>query len=287
MKNLVRFILLFIIAGSSFYYVEREYQFLGTMMQGGMDEEKTSDYIEALRQGMLNGEKSIKLKYTGPGNEVETFVMDALDKAFTVDSPDTSSDYDYMRYKHAASYMNMKGYGSYYTVIYDMEYLESKEQTEQVDVEVKKVLKKLKVDTLKDYKKIKVIHDYIVDHASYDLSTNRNSAYAALLDKSSACQGYASLTYKMMTEAGIPCRIISGKAKGEPHAWNIVKLGDVWYNIDCTWDDPVGLYGKSNMRYEYFLKSNMDFKDHKRDAEYETMEFERDHVMTIESYKKK
>ena len=92
------------------------------------------------------------------------------------------------------------------------------------------------------------------------------------------------MAYKMFEEAGVNCRIITGIADGEPHAWNIVQVGDVWYNIDCTWDDPIG-GGKHSNQYDYFLKSNNDFKGHERDEEYRTEEFQQKYNMTDHSWK--
>lgn len=285
MKKFLKFCLFFSVVCVMLLIGEYKYHFLDTFLLGEMSEEQIQEYVEELRKGMLNGEKLIVLEYIGADEEVEKFVVDAIQMAYEIDKKDTSSDFDYMRYKHAFTNMSMTGYGRRYKIEYKMQYLESKEETDLVDQEIRKIFKSLHIEKMNDYQKIKAIHDYIIGHASYDLSTKRNSAYAALMEKSSACQGYAELTYKMMTEAGIPCRIIAGKADGTPHAWNIVKLENKWYNIDCTWDDPVGLFGKSSMRYEYFLKSDAEFKDHVRDDEYKTEKFRSEHVMAMKSYR--
>ena len=46
--------------------------------------------------------------------------------------------------------------------------------------------------------------------------------------------------------------------KGKNHAWNMVKIGGYWYNVDVTWDDS------RKDRYYYFLKSDLDFPGHRR-----------------------
>ncbi len=93
--------------------------------------------------------------------------------------------------------------------------------------------------------------------------------------------------YRMFTEAGLECRIITGKGNGEDHAWNIVKVNGKWYNIDLTWDDPVSSDGKAMLVYDCFLKSTKDFKGHKRDAEYKTEEFVKAYPISKTSYKMK
>ena len=139
---------------------------------------------------------------------------------------------------------------------------------------------------MSDYNKVKAIHDYVIDNVTYDMSTNFNSPYYALMEGTSACQGYAVLIYKMLTEADISCRVITGKAKGGLHAWNLVKIDDKWYNLDATWDDPVGLFGKSAARYRYFLKTDREMTDHKRDKEFTTDQFNNDFPMAMKSYGK-
>ena len=54
------------------------------------------------------------------------------------------------------------------------------------------------------------------------------------------------------------CGIESQYVANADHAWNIVNLDGVWYNVDLTWDDGEG----DNVLYTYFLKSNADFPDH-------------------------
>ncbi len=276
-----------VIVFAAVFVLQTKFHLLGIMGIEQMTEEKQQEFIIQLHDEMLQGKKEIVLEYFGSADTVEDFVTNALDKAIEIDDKSTSSDYDYMKFKQAATYMNMKGYGSYYIVTYTMEYLESYEQTQIVDEKIQVILEELKLDSKTEYEKVKAIHDYIVENVTYDLSTEKNTAYTALADQVSACQGYATLLYKMLTEAGIECRIIGGSTDGTPHAWNIVKVDGMWYNIDCTWDDPIGGGIKDKYRYNYFLKSNRAFSDHIRDEEYNTEKFNQEYVMSPTSYKQK
>ena len=52
----------------------------------------------------------------------------------------------------------------------------------------------------------------------------------------------------------------------ESHAWNCIQLGDVWYQVDVTWDDPI-IIGNGKLtnksKYKYFLKGTKTFEvDH-------------------------
>ena len=69
-----------------------------------------------------------------------------------------------------------------------------------------------------------------------------------------------------MDKLYIPCYFAIGYA-GEDHAWNIVKIGEKFYNIDLTFDDPVEnpvvqQGPKSGLEnYEYFLRGDGFFEN--------------------------
>lgn len=94
-------------------------------------------------------------------------------------------------------------------------------------------------DSTSDYTKIQTIYDYVCHHVTYD-NANLNddsyklkyTAYAALINKTAVCQGYASLIYRMVKQEGISSRIIASTT----HGWNIVQLDGKYYYLDATWD---------------------------------------------------
>ncbi len=144
-------------------------------------------------------------------------------------------------------------------------YHSSLAQETAVTVEADKLLKELNVGEKDDYQKIKAVYDWICGHVSYDYANlndpNYNlkyTTYAALINRTSVCQGYASLLYRLLLELGIDCRIIAGLGDGGAHAWNIVELGGQYYNADSTWDA-----GPRNP-YRYFLKCDANFDRHVR-----------------------
>ena len=170
-------------------------------------------------------------------------------------------------------------------ILYNMAYFTDTEQEAQVDEKVAEVLDGLQLSGLTEYQKIKSIYDYICSSVRYDYDnltddsyTLKFSAYAALVDKKAVCQGYASLFYRMAVDAGIDARVIAGDAGGS-HAWNIVRLGKRYFNVDSTWDA-----GKTDTIYDYFLKNMDDFSDHKRDEEYSKADFLNAYPMAERSY---
>lgn len=138
-----------------------------------------------------------------------------------------------------------------------------------------------------DYTKVSTIYNYITSHVTYDQTNYSSSnydlkytAYAALLNGTAVCQGYSLLLYRMLLECGVPCRIISGCGNNDSHSWNIIKLGNVWYNADATWDT-----GRNP--YIYFLRGDTVacFPNHVRDNKFATSGFYSEYPMSDISYR--
>lgn len=132
-----------------------------------------------------------------------------------------------------------------------MTYHETLNETKYVDRRVNAILNRLKVKRYGRYKKAKLISDWIVANVKYDHSYGHYSAYDALRSGKATCMGYALLTYKMFSAAGIPCKMIRGYASSAYHMWNAVKLNGKYYYVDTCWMDSFTNGRKSN--YEYFL----------------------------------
>ena len=108
------------------------------------------------------------------------------------------------------------------------------------------------------------------------------SAYGALVSKKAVCQGFSNLFYRLALEAGVDARIIDGTGNGGPHAWNIVKIGNCYYNLDATWDSENVEAGYSD--YEFFLMCNKDFPGHTRDARFRTASFNNTYPMSSTNF---
>ena len=104
-----------------------------------------------------------------------------------------------------------------------------------------------------DSEKEKYVHDALASAVTYDLTAEMNqSAYSALVNGRSVCAGYARAYQYLLQQLGIPCYYCTGYSGGD-HAWNIVKLGEAYYNVDVTWDDA------DPVRYDYFNKSDAEY----------------------------
>ena len=158
------------------------------------------------------------------------------------------------------------GYEVTYTVMW---YTTSQQETQLNSYIKNTILPQLALGGKTTYQKVQAIYNWITKNVRYDYAHLNDStyklqytAYAAAINKTAVCQGYANLFYRLANDAGIDCRIITGTADGGngvwgPHAWNIVKMDDgKYYCLDATWDE-----GRSS--YSYFLKGTAAFnKDH-------------------------
>lgn len=75
-------------------------------------------------------------------------------------------------------------------------------------------------------------HDYLAVYNTYDYTYEKHSAYNALVDKTSVCQGYYEAYELLLSYAKIP----NAAESGGNHIWNQVYIDGAWYNVDCTWD---------------------------------------------------
>ena len=104
--------------------------------------------------------------------------------------------------------------------------------------EAKKMVKVVKSCKVKgsQAKKVKKIHDWLIKRVSYKMGrTNSHNAYGSLVEKKAVCQGYALAFMMIAKDNGLQCKMVMN-GQGT-HAWNVVKVGNKWYNVDVTWDD--------------------------------------------------
>ncbi len=100
------------------------------------------------------------------------------------------------------------------------------------------------------------LNDTLARICEYDTSYTYFSAYDVLVRGTSVCQGYA-LAYRILAEElGLSCELVSSQSLN--HIWNVVQIGDSWYHVDVTWNDPTtDLLGRA--KHTYFLKSTSYF----------------------------
>lgn len=157
-------------------------------------------------------------------------------------------------------------------VSYSFEYLYTAEQEEELAAAIDQLLNELDVWSLKtDLEKFTRVYTWMTGNITYDVANLNDStyllkhtAYAALINRTAVCQGYATLLYRMCLLMGIDCRYINGGN----HAWNIVRIDGKYYYVDSTWDARI-----HPIDYQYYLKTRDNFTDHTFSSEFTTAEF--------------
>lgn len=210
-------------------------------------------------------------------------------QAYAFDLAEGAYDGDYLRWSWQGIKWDYTGSGLNYSYTFYVTYYTDAQQEQLLQSAVEEALENMNLADQTDYRKISAIYDYICTQANYDhdalARTKANTgtledyliftAYGAMLRGKAVCQGYACLLYAMCREAGIPVRIIHNST----HAWNIVKLGDLWYNMDVTWDGQ-----DDENRANYFLKGSSAFAGHTPDEEFTTDSFQQTNPMAVTDY---
>lgn len=120
---------------------------------------------------------------------------------------------------------------------------------------------------MSDYEKELALHDYLVSHCRYseevvqDAESDIYRAYGALVNCDAVCNGYAEALKLLFDCVDIESKLVVGSADGTEHAWNLVKIGDAWYHLDATWDDPLPDQGECSI-HPYFNVSDDVIKEH-------------------------
>lgn len=152
--------------------------------------------------------------------------------------------------------------------------------------EAERIIGSIIDSNMSEYERVKAIHDWIVINVQYDYAGLQNnsisrSAYNAdgvFFYKLAVCEGYAEAFQLLCAKAGVQAYMMYGEAGNsvdgwDSHAWNVVRIDGQWYQIDCTWDDPLVngavVTGSDNLTYTYFLLTDEEmYYDHKLDKDY-------------------
>ena len=121
-------------------------------------------------------------------------------------------------------------------------------QTEELRQQLDSWLTEIKKETWQVARERK-IHDIVVGVASYGENDYDQSCISILKYGTTVCAGYAKMFSMLCNAAGLEAVNLTSTT----HAWNAVQINNAWYNVDCTWDDPVG---GTRVYYTYFNKSD-------------------------------
>ena len=124
------------------------------------------------------------------------------------------------------------------------------------------------------------LHDYVCDNAVYDRETlnfEGQTAYGALLNGKTVCEGYARAVQMLLDEVGIKNYLIVGEAstgnEDELHMWNVVQIDGYNYHLDATWNDGAFTdaqgYFYFNVTDSYIKRTHSNFNVENNNCVYE------------------
>lgn len=235
--------------------------------------------VKSIRTKMKNRESTVEGTVNLFATSPDTAMKEMEKQIFAYTSDAQEGDYlrdNCLSYSYSYSTSTVSGY-RVLKYKYIFEYKTTYEQEQAVSINVSQIISRLSLSGLSDYEKAEKIYDYIVKNVSYDYQHYLDSsyipqftAYAALVDKKAVCEGYSLLFYRMAVEAGITCRIVSGKVGNSDHAWNLLKLDDLYYCVDTTFASS------GNDSDSYFLKGSITFKDHILNGEFTSEQYKKE-----------
>lgn len=273
----------------------------------------SSSYSEVLKYfalALANRNENISFYYKTSDSSIDS--NELLEKLFNDVNKDENAfsvntgNYLYSSYISITSYSGyIEKYKAFLFQFEVSEYITSREQEMFVDKSISEIINTLDLEEKSDYDKIKAIHDYICNITVYDYNADEKvvyndytsfSPYGILANGRGVCMAYSLLFSRICNELGIKNDFIPSDEAGN-HAWNIVKLGNYYYNIDLTWDDDPD--GEGTVSYDFFLVSNETLKywdeqsysyindgiyAHNRDSYYSTENYNSIRQMAISDY---
>ncbi len=157
-------------------------------------------------------------------------------------------------------------------VMFCPEYRHSVSEVEKLNIQLNNKIEEIlsQVNLLpSEYEKELYIHNYVCENTEYvkDSESFTDTAYEALLNGIAVCEGYSRAIQILLDAADIDNYLIVGNGitdeKTEPHMWNIVKIDNINYHLDATWNDSsvtdMVSYFYFNVTDSFISKDHKDF----------------------------
>lgn len=211
-----------------------------------LDEETRLVYDE-IYQTIREQEESVRV------STLDAKVLEAAYKAVNADHGGVFwvSGYVYTQYTRGEELVGID-----FAPNYTMEQQEREELQTRIDARVAEILSGISMEA-SDYEKARYVYDYLASNVEYDdgASDNQN-IISVFINGQTVCQGYACATQYLLEKLGVQAAIVTGRANGAPHAWNLVRMDGAYYYIDTTWGNSSYTvdteYKERFVNYNYF-----------------------------------
>ncbi len=201
-------------------------------------------------------------------------------KAATFVETDNPKEGDYLYWNYAGleGSFDIVDEGIKYTL--NPSYLSTVEQEMEIDEKVLGLISNEFAgwEAMDEFDRIKLVYTWVTKNLTFVGGSENHSTYSGIIQHETVCQGFASTIYRLLREMDVSCRVISN----DDHGWNIVKIGECYYNIDSTWDA-----GETEASWDNFLLSNATFEKgymHIRGERFDTEVFNQLYPMATSDY---
>ena len=100
-----------------------------------------------------------------------------------------------------------------------------------------------------------------IEYGKFNQQAQEGCAATVLSARKGTCGGFARVYYNLCLEAGVPAGNVLFAGDNHCHAWNYVKCGSKWYNIDAA--NGIGLCGNKEFIRIMGFKTNVSAHDPK------------------------
>jgi hypothetical protein len=151
----------------------------------------------------------------------------------------------------------------------------------KADKSIDKLALAIAPDSLPEYQRARNIYLWIIGNINYDFRSFLNykssddDPQKVVHNKKTTCLGYSHLFESLCTQSHLQCITLEGYTRGygyypgkkaiyPDHAWNAVKINNLWYIVDATWGNGYITSGSSKMnRLGHKLFHTPEIKDKK------------------------
>ncbi len=223
------------------YYKEDNFDYVDNRIDTSIRNKK--DLIDSIYYAINSGsdyiEKYIDISYTNYSSDIE-----ALTYNNGISFKNEVSILNNFVHPYNSSNNIKINYGGEYKIGISVSRAYSDEEISEINSLVDRILSEKINNSMPSKEKIKVIHDYIIDHTEYDKlkydnkndnTYKSNTAYGVLIEGYGTCNGYADAMEIFLDKFNV----INYKISNDEHIWNLVYLDGKWYHLDLTWDDPI------------------------------------------------
>lgn len=189
-------------------------------------------------------------------------------------------------------------------------YYDTAEQEQQVEDTINNLITTLGLNSKTNAERCKIVYEWLANNCVYDKTTRevtnttetgtvqasilRNSAWDALVNKASVCQGFTNAYFRFMNKLGVKTRDIQGYELNEnrdlyTHIWCCNQIDNKWY-LTCPTSAVHYRNGKmqGSGLDDWLLKNYKDFNTNPIKyielPDFKIRSFKRNHMIASTSY---